>query len=106
MGALRDFVADVLELEGAAIEPIEPDGLEVLAPAELGASMGWPELSRLGFGTELPQQAIPIGLEGDWLERFGSLLGERGRWTERQLTLPGRPPAPSDPQRVLEHALD
>ena len=32
MGALRDFVADLLESEGAAVEPLEPDGLEVLAP--------------------------------------------------------------------------
>ena len=29
---LRDFVADLLESEGAAVEPVEPDGLEVLAP--------------------------------------------------------------------------
>jgi hypothetical protein len=33
MGALREFVADMLESEGAAIEPVDPDGLEVLAPA-------------------------------------------------------------------------
>jgi hypothetical protein len=106
MGALRDFVADVLELEGAAIEPIEPDGLEVLAPAALSKAMGWPELARLGFGGELPQQAISIGLEGDWLERFGSLLGERGRWAERQLMLPASLAQLGDPERVLERALD
>jgi hypothetical protein len=106
MSALRDFAAEVLELEGAAIEPIEPDGLEVLAPRTLGAAMGWPELARLGFGAELPPQAIPVGLEGDWLERFGTLLGERGRWAERQLTLPATTAPLGDPQRVLEHALD
>ena len=47
MGALRDFVADMLEAEGAAIEPVEPDGLEVLAPPDLRAVMGWPEVVRL-----------------------------------------------------------
>ena len=89
MGALRDFVADMLESEGAAVEPVEPDGLDVLAPEPLRAAMGWPELARLGFGAELPSGAMPIGLEGDWLDRFGALLGERGRFAERQLVLAG-----------------
>jgi hypothetical protein len=106
MGELRDFVAEVLERRGAAVEAVEPEALEVLSPRPLRDAMGWPELALLGFGAERAQRAIPIGLEGDWLERFGALLGEHGRWTERQLTLAGRPPAPSDPQRVLEHALD
>jgi hypothetical protein len=109
MGELRDFVAEVLERRGAAVEPVEPDGLEVLAPRPLRDSLGWPELARLGFGAQRPEHAIPIGLEGDWLDRFGVLLGEDGRWSERQVTVPGlsgRPAAPSDPQRVLEHALD
>ena len=89
MGALRDFVADVLESEGAAIEPVEPDGLEVLAPEPLRLTMGWPELARLGFGPELPPGAMAVGFEGDWLTKFGALLGPRGCWAERQATLPG-----------------
>ena len=80
MGALRDFVADLLESEGAAIQPVEPDGLDVLASERLRAAMGWPEFARLGFAATLPAEAIPIGLEGDWLDRFGALLGERGRF--------------------------
>ena len=95
----------VLESEGAAIEPVEPDGLEVLAPEPLRAAMGWPELVRLGFGAELPAGAMPIGLEGDWLDRFGALLGERGRWAERQVALADITP-PGDPERLLERALD
>src|SRR5271165_5543267 len=106
MGELRDFVADMVQSEGAVIESVEPDGLDVLAPEALRAVMGWPEFIRLGFGSTLPVGAMPIGLEGDWLDRFGALLGERGRWSERQVTLSGRPPAPGDPERVLEHALD
>ena len=106
MGALRDFVADMLESEGAAIEPVEPDGLEVLAPEPLRAAMGWPEFARLGFGATLPAGAIPIGLEGDWLDRFGALLGERGRFAERQLVVADNVAAPSDPERLLDRALD
>src|SRR5437588_5091422 len=106
MGALREFVADMLLSEGAAVEPVEPDGLEVLAPEPLCAAMGWPELARLGFGATLPSGAMPIGLEGDWLDRFGALLGERGRFAERQLVLADKIAAPSDPERLLDRALD
>jgi len=79
MGELRDFVAEVLERRGAAVEAMEPDGLEVLAPEPLRKALGWPELARLGFGAQRPEQAIPIGLEGDWLDRFGERLGDDGR---------------------------
>lgn len=106
MGALRDFVADMLEAEGAAIEPVEPDGLEVLAPPDLRAAMGWAEFARLGFGATLPAGAMPIGLEGDWLDRFGTLLGERGRLAERQLVVADNVAAPRDPERLLDRALD
>jgi hypothetical protein len=106
MGALRDFVADMLESEGAVLEPVEPEGLRVLAPEPLRAALGWSELVQLGFGAERSPEAIPIGLEGDWLDRFGALLGERGRFAERQLgdAYPIAPP--SDPERLLDKALD
>ena len=71
MGSLREFVADVLESEGAAVEPIEPDELEVLAPEPLCRAMGWPELVRLGFGPTPSAGVAPIRLEGDW---SGSIL--------------------------------
>jgi hypothetical protein len=45
--------------------------------------------TRLGFAAEVPAVAIPVSLESDWLDRFGGLLGERGRWAERQMVLPG-----------------
>ena len=77
---LRNFVSEVLEMQGSAVEAVEPDGLEVLAPEPLRAVMGWPELVRLGFGAELPAGATAVGFEGDWLDRFGTLLGDRGRW--------------------------
>ena len=54
MTALRDFVADLMEREGAAVETLEPDGLAVMAPPEVRAALGWSELARLGFGADLP----------------------------------------------------
>jgi hypothetical protein len=105
MATLREFVAQALESQGAVVEATEPDGLEVLAPPSIQAAMGWPELARLGFGAERQGSAIRIGLEGDWLDRFDTLLGERGRWAERQLTSRG-PQAPADPERMIDKALD
>ena len=105
METLRDFVAELLESQGAAIETLEPDGLEVLAPAVLCDAMGWPELARLGFGAELPDQAMRIGLEGDWLDRFGGLLGENGRWADRQMR-PTNTPTLGNPERLLDHAIE
>lgn len=106
MGELRDFVSDVLEIEGSAVEAVEPDGLEVLAPEPLRTAMGWPELVRLGFGAALPTGSLAVGFEGDWLDRFGALLRDRGRWAERQLAPPDVMPLIAYPERLLDHALD
>jgi hypothetical protein len=106
MSALREFVADLLDGEGAVVERVEPDGLYVLAPEPLRAAMGWPELARLWFGAQPLPGAIPVGLEGDWLDRFGALLGDRGRLAERQLVLTVPAAPPSDPERRLEATLD
>ena len=83
MSELRDFVADLLECKGAVVEALDPDGLAVLAPTPVQKAMGWPELARLSFGAARAEGAIPAGLEGDWLDRFGTLLGDEGRWCER-----------------------
>jgi hypothetical protein len=77
--------------------------LEVLAPLGVQRALGVGELSRLGFGTSLPPGAQRVGLEGDWLERFGQLLGARGRWTRRVLSSDTK--MPGDPERVLGHEL-
>jgi hypothetical protein len=106
MSELREVVADLLERRGAAVEVIDARELAVVAPAEIRNSMGWPELARLGFGTERSDDAIPIGLEGDWLDRFGGLLGDEGRWSARELRLANGVPAPSDPLQVLDRVLD
>jgi hypothetical protein len=106
MSGLQEFVADLLEQHGAVVEALEPDIVEVLAPDHVRQTMGWPELARLGFGARQAQDTIPIGLEGDWLDRFGALLTNEGRWSER-LVEPVTPVAPpADPERILERTLD
>jgi hypothetical protein len=106
MSELREFVADLLEHRGAAVEVLGPDGLEVLAPAPLQKQLGWPELAHLSFGTERAHGTIAIALEGDWLDRFGALLADEGRWSEREARPPAPVPPPSDPERVLDRVLD
>ena len=106
MSELREFVADLLERQGAAVGAFGPDGLEVLAPALLQKQLGWPELAYLGFGTERAQGTIAIALEGDWLDRFGALLADEGRWSEREVRPRAAVPPPSDPERVLDRVLD
>jgi hypothetical protein len=103
---LQAFVADLLERRGAAVERLEPDRLEVLAPAGLRKQFGWPEFAHLNFGTQRSEGTIAIGLEEDWLERFGALLADQGRWSERELRPSALLPPPNDPERVLDRALD
>jgi hypothetical protein len=103
MGRMQGFVADLLTQHGALVEPIEPEGLEVLAPLPVQQVLGVNELSRLGFGAMLPDGAERVGIESDWLDRCGQSIGERGRYM--RLVLRADAPGPSDPQRVLEHAV-
>ncbi len=79
MSDVREFLARMLTAEGALVEPIEPDGLEVMAPAHLQQALSLPEWSRIGFGPELPERAVRMNFESDWAERLERLLGERGR---------------------------
>jgi len=102
-GRMQGFVADLLRHEGALVEAVEPEGLEVLAPRPVQQALGLGELSHLGFGSTLPPGAQRVGLEGDWLDRFAQVLGRQGRWTRRVLSAPSR--APGDPEGVLGQEL-
>ena len=102
-GRMQRFVASLLRHEGALVDTIETEGLEVLAPPRVRDALGIEELSRLGFGTTLPIAARRVGIEGDWLRRFSALLRARGQWTRRVLSAPVR--TPGDPDRVLGHEL-
>ncbi len=100
---MQRFVAALLRHEGALVEAIEPDGLEVLAPPAMQRALRIGELSRLGFGATLPPAAQRVGIEGDWLERCAGLLGPQGRFSRRVLSPTAR--APGEPERVLEREL-
>jgi hypothetical protein len=101
--SFRDFAARLLEYDGALVERIEPDGLEVLAPAPLARELRIPELARFGFASELPVDAERVSLESDWLERFGHLLGTRGQ--AARVMLPFDLPRLANPERVVEHTF-
>ncbi len=104
MSELPRFVADLLERNGAVVEVLDSQQLEVLLPPSVQQSLGWPELARLGFGTQRSHGVIPVGLEDDWMDRLATLLHDKGRWSEREVLLDDVP-VPSDPQRVLDRAL-
>ena len=103
MGRMQGFVAALLAREGALVDVIEPEGLEVLATPQVQRALVLPELCRLGFGATLPSGARRVGIENEWLDRFDRLLGDRGRWARLVLRPEVRPP--SDPERVLGHEL-
>ena len=67
MSELRAFVADLLEHRGAVVERLEPDWLEVLAPAALQRQLGWPEFAHLNFRTQRSEGTIAIGLASTML---------------------------------------
>ena len=66
MSRLQSFVADLLARDGALVERIDPEGLEVLAPGPVQNALGVPELVRLGFGAELPAEGGVARLVENW----------------------------------------
>lgn len=102
-GQFRDFAARLLEHEGALVERVEPQGLEVMLPAHVQDVLHAAEIERLGFAAELPVGAQRVSLESDWLERFGQLLNGRGRWGRRILRVPLSPL--SNAERIVEHGI-
>lgn len=102
-GRMQAFAAALAAAAGALVEPIAPEGLEILAPPDMQAALEVGEFCRLGFGPSLPEGAVRVGIEGAWLDRFARLLGPRG--TSLRLVLPGAGRMPGDPERVLGHEL-
>jgi hypothetical protein len=102
-GRMKGFVATLLAEGGGLVEPIEPDGLEVLTTPPMQRALGVGELCRLGFGATLPEGATRVGIETDWLSRLGRVLGARGRWN-RKILVPLARKAP-DAEAVLAREL-
>ncbi len=105
MSELTEILARTLAAQGALVEPLDPDGLEIFAPPHLQAALTLPEWSRVGFGASLPEQAVRVSFEAEWAQRLMRLLGERGtclafRWPS------DTPPVPADELELdLSHAL-
>ena len=100
MEALHEVVSRILIANGAVVEPIEPDGIEALLPERVQTALSVPELCRLGFSAELPDRALPVTMESDWMERLAGLLEDRGRFLS--LCADELPALPSpDPERLL-----
>ncbi|MBI4454942.1 MAG: hypothetical protein HY644_03485 [Acidobacteria bacterium] len=110
MRSLREVTAETLTLAGAIVEPIAPEGLEVMAPTEVRQALSIPEWSRLGFGTDLPAGARRVALEPDWVSGLQRLIQDRGRSVRMSLRseLSGKPPRDLErsvaQQIVLENA--
>src|ERR1700719_3879554 len=100
---MQAFVEALLRHQGALVEPIEPQGLDVIAPPEVQRALGVGELSRLGFGANLPPMAKRIGMEGLCPPPFAALQPPRGSGPRR--VLPQTAKTPGDPERVLGHEL-
>jgi hypothetical protein len=60
-GRMKGFVATLLAEDGGLVEPIEPDGLEVLTTPSMQHVLGVGELCRLGFGATLNRAGISGG---------------------------------------------
>ena len=101
---LQNFVANLLSHAGADLEPIEPEGLEVLLPLDLQKTLALPEMARIGFASELPDGAKRVGLESDWLERLQKVLGSNGQWLQAHWNPEGIS-TPANPERVLDRGL-
>ncbi len=85
MSDLRDLLARTLAAQGALVEPIDPEGLEICAPPEVQEALSLPEWCRVGFGAVLPEQAVRISFESDWAQRLMDMLGRRGTYVTLEL---------------------
>ncbi|MDQ3667952.1 MAG: hypothetical protein M3410_15550, partial [Acidobacteriota bacterium] len=101
---IRNFADDLLQREGALVEPLGTHCLHVLSPTHVQQALGVSDLERLGFGSDAPAGTHLVNLESDWLERFSKLLCQRGTSARCVLRVPA--PAPAAPERIVAHTLN
>jgi len=111
MSDARDIVRRLLTLEGALVEPIEPEGLELIATPRIQQALSIPEAARLGFGSaDWPEQSTRVSLESDWIDRLYGLIGNRGRclrltaWATRFAGGPHHPEEILNKQCIFDNA--
>ncbi len=105
MSDLRDILTRTLAAQGALVEPIHPDGLEIFAPQHVQEALGLPEWSRVGFGAVLPEDAVRVSFESEWAQRLLRLLGERGKYVTLDLPLGYSSPTALELERELGRAF-
>ena len=103
MNPVRDLFARVLISEGALVEPIEPEGLEVIAPPRLQQTLAIPEIVHLGFGAQVEPGAIQIRLESDRIESLGKVLGKRGAFLQLRPPIAAKARRQPNLERLRHH---
>jgi len=109
MPDVRAVAAKVLSAAGAAVNPVEPNALEVVAPPRVQATLGVQEYQCLGFGADLPEGCTRVSIESGFLDSLASLLADRGRTLsltarDRRVQWPVSPQQFLDRGVVLENA--
>lgn len=103
MHDVRDTIARTLTALGSEVQPVEPEGLEVVAPPTVREALGVGEFGVLSFGQPI-SGARRVTLEETFIDRLGALLADRGKALEIAHTERGRH-WPSTPQRLLDHGV-
>jgi hypothetical protein len=101
MSDLRGLLARALAAGGALVEPIEPEGLEIMAPQPIQQALSLAEWSRVGFGPELPEQATRVNFESDWAGQLERLLEGRGRLAHAILQEQACPPPRLELEKIV-----
>jgi len=104
MRPLNQLTTAILASRGALVSPLEPDGLEGLAPEAVQCALDVPDWFRVGFDTQVPDGARRVTIESDWGERLESLLANSGRRLTGALDLAAER-FPSEGERLLAHAV-
>jgi len=105
MSDLRDILARTLVAQGALVEPIHPDGLEVCAPPDIQEALSLPEWSRIGLGAVLPEEAVRVSYESEWAQRLMRLFGDRGKYVVLNPALSNPPMPAPELERELARAF-
>jgi len=102
MSDLKSFFSRMLTAKDAIVEPIEPDGINLLLPRSLQQSLKLPEFCRLGFGPITPDNAEKVTLNTDYLECAGEILGNDGRFLSLSYNGQSSYKWPSNPDLLLQ----
>jgi hypothetical protein len=87
------------------VEPVEPQGLDVIAPLSLQADISVSEMFRLCFGDTVPVGAERVTIESDWIERLDRLAAKRRATMDARFPSGDCPKWPSDLQMPVNREM-